>query len=91
METLYPLCQIEIQNLPQVLMEFIRGNRYKITFNISFHSQTNGQMVQMIQTLEDMLRLCVLDFKRNWIKYLLLIEFSYNNSYYASLVRFNPI
>jgi hypothetical protein len=36
-----------------------------LTFNTSFHSQTDGQMVQMIQTLEDMLQLCVLDFKRS--------------------------
>jgi hypothetical protein len=52
----------------------------RLTFNTSFHSQTDGQMVQMIQTLEDMLQLWVLDFKRSWIKYLLLIEFFYNNS-----------
>jgi hypothetical protein len=63
----------------------------RLTFNTPLHPQTDGQMEQMIQTLEDILRLCVLDFKRSWIKYLLLIEFSYNNSYYVSLFRFNPI
>jgi hypothetical protein len=63
----------------------------RLTFNTPLHPQTDRQMEQIIQTLEDMLRLCVLDFKRSWIKYLLLIEFSYNNNYYASLFRFNPI
>jgi hypothetical protein len=35
----------------------------KLTFNTSFHSQIDGQTKQTIQTLEDMLRLCVLDSK----------------------------
>jgi hypothetical protein len=35
----------------------------RLTFNTPLHPQTDRQMVQMIQTLEDMLRLCVLDFK----------------------------
>lgn len=32
-----------------------------------------------------MLRLCVLEFKGNWIKYLPLVEFTYNNSYQATI------
>ena len=38
-----------------------------------------------IQTLKDMLRACVLEFKRSWMKYLPLVEFVYNNSYQASI------
>nr|GEZ58241.1 putative reverse transcriptase domain-containing protein [Tanacetum cinerariifolium] len=38
-----------------------------------------------IQTLEDMLRACVIDFGNGWDKHLPLVEFSYNNSYYASI------
>ncbi|GJU59540.1 putative reverse transcriptase domain-containing protein [Tanacetum coccineum] len=38
-----------------------------------------------IQTLEDMLRACVIDFGSGWDKYLPLAEFSYNNSYHASI------
>jgi len=38
-----------------------------------------------IQTLEDMLRACVIDFKGNWDNPLPLIEFSYNNSYHSSI------
>ena len=37
------------------------------------------------QTLEDMLRACVIGFKGNWDNHLLLIEFSYNNSYHSSI------
>nr|GFD29793.1 putative reverse transcriptase domain-containing protein [Tanacetum cinerariifolium] len=38
-----------------------------------------------IQTLEDMLRACVIDFGKGWVNHLSLVEFSYNNSYYASI------
>ncbi|XP_060200298.1 uncharacterized protein LOC132628537, partial [Lycium barbarum] len=47
--------------------------------------KTDGQAEHTIQTLEDMLRACVLDFKGNWDDHLPLIEFSYNNSYHASI------
>jgi hypothetical protein len=53
----------------------------KLTFSTAFHPQTE----RAIQTLEDMLRLCVLDFKGSWIQYIPLIEFTYNNSYHASI------
>ena len=39
----------------------------------------------MIQTLEDMLRACVIYFGKGWDKHLPLAEFSYNNSYHASI------
>ena len=35
--------------------------------------------------LEDMLRACVLDHKGSWEEHLPLVEFSYNNSYQASI------
>ncbi|GJS62080.1 putative reverse transcriptase domain-containing protein [Tanacetum coccineum] len=38
-----------------------------------------------IQTLEDMLCACVIDFGNGWERHLPLIEFSYNNSYHASI------
>ncbi|GJU78670.1 putative reverse transcriptase domain-containing protein [Tanacetum coccineum] len=48
-------------------------------------SQTDGQSERTIQTLEDMLRACVIDFRNGWVKHLPLVEFSYNNSYHASI------
>ena len=54
-------------------------------FSIAFHLQTDGQSEWTIQTLEDMLWACVLEFKDNWIKHLSLVEFAYNNSYQASI------
>ncbi|GJT83536.1 putative reverse transcriptase domain-containing protein, partial [Tanacetum coccineum] len=38
-----------------------------------------------IETVEDVLRACVIDFGSDWDKYLPLAEFSYNNSYHASI------
>ncbi|GJW44646.1 putative reverse transcriptase domain, ribonuclease H-like domain, aspartic peptidase domain protein [Tanacetum coccineum] len=47
--------------------------------------QTDGQSERTIQTLEDMLRACVIDFGNSWDRHLPLVEFSYNNSYHASI------
>ena len=57
----------------------------KLKFSTSFHPQTDGQSERTIQTLEDMLRACVMEFKGSWDKHLPLMEFSYNNSHHASL------
>ncbi|GJU32212.1 putative reverse transcriptase domain-containing protein [Tanacetum coccineum] len=51
----------------------------------SYHLETDGQSERTIQTLEDMLRACVIDFGKGWVKHLPLAEFSYNNSYHASI------
>ena len=42
-------------------------------------------MERTIQTLEDMLRSYVIDFKVNWDDHIPLIEFAYNNSYHSSI------
>ena len=51
----------------------------------AFHPQTDGQAERTIQTLEDMLRACALDFKGSWDDHLPLIEFPYNNSFDSSI------
>ncbi|GJR13737.1 E-beta-farnesene synthase [Tanacetum coccineum] len=51
----------------------------------AYHPETDGQSERTIQTLEDMLRACVIDFGSGWDKHLPLAEFSYNNSYHASI------
>ena len=51
----------------------------------AFHHQTDGQSKRTIQTLEDMLRACVLSWKGSWEDHLPLAEFAYNNSYQASI------
>ncbi|KAD2805124.1 hypothetical protein E3N88_38501 [Mikania micrantha] len=51
-----------------------------LNLSTAYHPQTDGQSERTIQTLEDMLRTCVLDFDGNWDSHLPLIEFSYKNN-----------
>ncbi|GJZ73560.1 putative reverse transcriptase domain-containing protein [Tanacetum coccineum] len=64
------------------------GNCVKILVT-AYHPQTDGQSERTIQTLEDMLRACVIDFGGSWNIHLTLVEFSYNNSYHLS-IRYAP-
>ncbi|GJQ98611.1 putative reverse transcriptase domain-containing protein [Tanacetum coccineum] len=57
----------------------------RLDMSTAYHPETDGQSERTIQTLEDMLRACVIDFGNCWEGHLPLIEFSYNNSYYASI------
>ncbi|GKE65795.1 putative reverse transcriptase domain-containing protein [Tanacetum coccineum] len=52
---------------------------------MAYHPQIDGQIERTIQTLEDMLRACVIDFGGSWDTHLPLAEFSYNNSYHSSI------
>ncbi|GJU04449.1 putative reverse transcriptase domain-containing protein [Tanacetum coccineum] len=51
----------------------------------AYHPETDGQSERTIQTLEDMLWACVIDVGKSWDRHLPLVEFSYNNSYHASI------
>ncbi|GKE91565.1 putative reverse transcriptase domain-containing protein [Tanacetum coccineum] len=57
----------------------------KLDMSTAYHPQTDGQSDRSIQTLEDMLRACVLDFGESWDVLLPLVEFLYNNSYHSSM------
>ncbi|GJZ08000.1 putative reverse transcriptase domain-containing protein [Tanacetum coccineum] len=57
----------------------------RLDMSTAYHPQTDGQSERTIQTLEDMLRVCVLDFEGSWDVHLPLVEFSYNNSYHSSV------
>ncbi|GJV26930.1 putative reverse transcriptase domain-containing protein [Tanacetum coccineum] len=47
-----------------------------ISMSTAYHPETDGQSERTIQTLEDMLRACVIDFGKGWVKHLPLAEFS---------------
>nr|GEW24434.1 hypothetical protein [Tanacetum cinerariifolium] len=53
--------------------------------SMAYHPETDGQSERTIQTLEDMLHACVIDIRNGWERHLPLVEFSYNNSYHASI------
>ncbi|GJY79651.1 putative reverse transcriptase domain-containing protein [Tanacetum coccineum] len=73
------ICLLVSTRDPKMEMERI------ITMGLSYHPETDGQSKRTIQTLEDMLRACVLNFGKGWDKHLLLVEFSYNNSYHTNI------
>nr|ABA98150.1 retrotransposon protein, putative, Ty3-gypsy subclass [Oryza sativa Japonica Group] len=56
-----------------------------LNFSTAYHPQTDGQTERVNQILEDMLRACALDFEGTWDRCLPYAEFSYNNSYQASI------
>ncbi|GJS23577.1 putative reverse transcriptase domain-containing protein [Tanacetum coccineum] len=62
-----------------------RSEKYLHIYSGAYHPQTDGQSERTIQTLEDMLRACVIDFGGSWDVHLPLAEFSYNNSYHTSI------
>ncbi|KAI3773943.1 hypothetical protein L1987_48482 [Smallanthus sonchifolius] len=57
----------------------------RLDMSTAYHPQTDGQTERTIQTLEDMLRACLIDFGNTWESHLPLVEFSYNNSYHTSI------
>ncbi|GJR63778.1 putative reverse transcriptase domain-containing protein [Tanacetum coccineum] len=66
----------------QTMQEALRS---RLDMSTAYHPQTDGQSERTIQTLEDMLRACVLDFEQSWDVHLPLVEFLYNNSYHSSV------
>nr|GFB62786.1 reverse transcriptase domain-containing protein [Tanacetum cinerariifolium] len=57
----------------------------RLDMSTAYHPETDGKSQRTIQTLEDMLRACAIDFGKSWVNHLPLVEFSYNNSYHASI------
>nr|GEU92214.1 putative reverse transcriptase domain, ribonuclease H-like domain, aspartic peptidase domain protein [Tanacetum cinerariifolium] len=75
-----------IEKLAQLyLMEIVCRNGVPVLI-ISDRDKTDGQSERTIPTLKDMLRACVIDFSSSWDRHLPLVEFSYNNSYHASIM-----
>nr|GEZ27027.1 putative reverse transcriptase domain, ribonuclease H-like domain, aspartic peptidase domain protein [Tanacetum cinerariifolium] len=67
------------------IWEFQKVMGTQLDMSTAYHPKTDGQSERTIQTLEDMLRSCVIDFGNGWERHLPLVEFSYNNSYHASI------
>nr|GFB49324.1 putative reverse transcriptase domain-containing protein [Tanacetum cinerariifolium] len=57
----------------------------RLDVSTTYYPKTDCQSERTIQTLEDMLRACAIDFGKGWVNHLPLVEFSYDNSYHASI------
>ncbi|GJY28429.1 putative reverse transcriptase domain-containing protein [Tanacetum coccineum] len=79
----------KMDSMEKLTRLYIKGDSEALGMNLdmstAYHPQTDGQGERTIQTLEDMLRACVIDFGSSWDRHLPLVEFSYNNSYHASI------
>ncbi|GJS00700.1 putative reverse transcriptase domain-containing protein [Tanacetum coccineum] len=65
--------------------EILEALGTNLDMSTAYHPQTDCQSERTIQTLEDMLRACVIDFGSSWDGHLPLVKFLYNNSYHASI------
>ncbi|GKD42569.1 putative reverse transcriptase domain-containing protein, partial [Tanacetum coccineum] len=75
-----------VSGLPKTLSRSLqKALGTNLDMSTAYHPQTDGQSERTIQTLEDMLHACVIDFGSSWDRHLPLVEFSYNNSYHASI------
>ena len=57
----------------------------KLRLSSAYHPQTDGQTERTIQSLEDLLRACVLEQGVSWVECLPLNEFTYNNNFHSSV------
>ncbi|GJU66030.1 putative reverse transcriptase domain-containing protein [Tanacetum coccineum] len=46
-----------------------------LAMTTTYHPETDGQSERTIQTFEDMLRACVIDFRKGWVNHLSLVKF----------------
>ncbi|GKA96174.1 putative reverse transcriptase domain-containing protein [Tanacetum coccineum] len=79
--------EIPVWKWERITMDFVsRLPRTPIgIMSTAYHPQTDGQSKSTIQMLEDMLHASVVDYGSSWDRHLPLVEFSYNNSYRASI------
>nr|GEU41365.1 putative reverse transcriptase domain-containing protein [Tanacetum cinerariifolium] len=73
----------KVETIPYGAFQKAMGTR--LDMSTGYHPETDGQSERTIQTLKDMLRAYAIDFRNGWERHLPLVEFSYNNSYHASI------
>lgn len=83
-----PMCIVSDRD-PRFTSEFWKSLQVslgsKLRLSSAYHPQTDGQIERTIQSLEYLLRSCVLEQGGSWDTYLPLIKFTYNNSFHSSI------
>ncbi|GKB91607.1 putative reverse transcriptase domain-containing protein [Tanacetum coccineum] len=79
------ICDRDPRFVSNFWRSFQKAMGTRLDMSPTYHPETDGQSERTIQTLEEMLRACVIDFGNGWERHLPLIEFSYNNRYHASI------
>ncbi|GKB38041.1 putative reverse transcriptase domain-containing protein [Tanacetum coccineum] len=81
-----PMKRIDsMEKLTRIYLKEIEALGTNLDMSTTYHPQTDGQSERTIQTLEDMLHACVIDFGSSWDRHLPLVELSYKNSYHTSI------
>ncbi|GJV00266.1 putative reverse transcriptase domain-containing protein [Tanacetum coccineum] len=77
----------ETNPMDKLARMYLKENALGTSLDMStaYHPQIDRKSDRTIQTLEDMLHACAIDFGKGWVNHLPLVEFSYNNSYHASI------
>nr|XP_004515974.1 uncharacterized protein LOC101489513 [Cicer arietinum] len=74
---------------PRFTSKFWQGLHSTLGTNLrmssAYHPQTDGQTERTNQSLEDLLRACVLEQNGSWDSFLPFIEFTYNNSFHSKI------
>ncbi|MCH85511.1 retrotransposon protein, partial [Trifolium medium] len=78
-------CRIETQDSLRDFGKVCKRLGTKQRLSSAYHPHTNGQTERTIQSLEDLLRACVLEQGGSWDNCLPLVEFTYNNSYHYNI------
>nr|GEX95335.1 putative reverse transcriptase domain-containing protein [Tanacetum cinerariifolium] len=79
------ICDRDLRFVSNFWKSFLKALGTSLDMSTAYHLQTDRQSDGTIQTLEDMLCAYVIDFGKGWVNHLPLVEFSYNNSYHASI------
>nr|GEX75021.1 hypothetical protein [Tanacetum cinerariifolium] len=85
LEDMLRACAIDFGKASNLWRSLQNALGTRLDMSTAYHLKTDGQSERTIQTLEDMLRACAIDFGKGWVNHLPLVEFSYNNSYHASI------
>ncbi|GJR20802.1 putative ribonuclease H-like domain-containing protein [Tanacetum coccineum] len=84
-EPVYAIIYKNIKKEKRVMRHQENALGTQLDMSTTYHPKIDGQSERTIQTLEDMLRACVIDFGKDWERHLPLEEFSYNNNYHANI------
>nr|GFB85732.1 putative reverse transcriptase domain-containing protein [Tanacetum cinerariifolium] len=74
-----------LKKLAKLYLKEVKALGTRLDMSTAYHLETDGQSERTVQTLEDMLRACAINFGKGWVNHLPLVEFSYNNSYHTSI------
>nr|GEX71210.1 putative reverse transcriptase domain-containing protein [Tanacetum cinerariifolium] len=77
----YHQLRVREEDIPKTAFK----TRTRLDMSTAYHPETDGQSERTIQTLEDMLQACAIDFGKGWVNHFPLVEFSYNNSYHTTI------